>query len=50
MKELIDKLSLGIIDYDIPVAETDLENIDMSFMPEELYLKPVQKLVSGTIP
>lgn len=37
MKELIDKLSLGIIDYDIPVAETDLENIDMSFMPEELY-------------
>lgn len=37
MKELIDKLSLGIIDYEIPEASVDLESIEMSFMPDELF-------------
>lgn len=37
MKELIDKLSLGIIDYEIPAAAADLDSIERSMMPEELY-------------
>lgn len=47
MKELIDKLSLGMIDYEIPKISVNIENenlnnknpkgIDKSFMPEELY-------------
>ena len=46
MKELIDKLSLGIIDYETPKVSINLNNakpnnanlngIDKSFMPDEL--------------
>ena len=35
MKELIDKLSLGIIDYEIPSVVADVEKIELSLMPGE---------------
>lgn len=37
MKEFIERLSLGIVDYDAPVAVTDVENIVLSVKPEEVY-------------
>ena len=36
MKELIDKLSLGIIDYENPKVSVDQEEIEAVLMPGEL--------------
>ena len=57
MKELIDKLSLGIIDYETPKVSINLNNakpnnanlngIDKSFMPDELYEGTFQIVNTG---